>query len=751
MNRLSRFGHRFGLGRAIGLLLLFVFLAIRYWDPAPLQELRLRSFDLYQLMRPRVTQERPVAIVDIDEQSLRAYGQWPWARTRVADLINRLTNLQSAAIGFDIVFSEPDRLSPAVAAGSFANLDDATRAKLEALPSNDDVLAAAIRKSRVVLGQSGFAAGLNQGDTSSMPRSSIAWRPLDPSPYLITFPDLLRNVAVLEKASAGRGLFSIAPERDGIVRRVPIVMVAGGEIVPALSLELLRVGLGAPVLRINTDGLGVVSVEKLPVRPPLIDIPTDKNGRVWVHFSPHEHDIYVSAKDVLEGTVALDRIAGKLILIGTSAVGLLDIKTTPVDPAMPGVEIHAQLLEAVLTGSILSYPGYAIGAELIAAFLVGIAIVILAPMIGALPLLILGAGVGAGLAALSWMVFQQQNILIDVTFPLMSSFGVYAALVFVNYLREQVDRQRIRSAFGQYLSPTLVEQLAQNPDKLVLGGEERTMTIMFSDVRGFTTISESFKDDPQGLTHLMNRLLTPMSNAIQARNGTIDKYMGDAIMAFWNAPLDDPNHEANACDAALDMLERLDALNAERKREAEANGKPFIPIKIGIGINTGRVTRRQHGVRHALPVHGAGRLREPRLAHRRPDQILRGSDPDRRAHRARPSRTSSRSSRSISSPSKARPSPRSSTRCWGVRRWPRRPSSKACRRRCTSCSRATGRRIGAAPSRRRRRAGSATACFISTASPTSTRSAFRRSNETRRQPTGTGCSPCRRSNQRPHS
>jgi adenylate cyclase len=590
MNRLSRFGHRFGLGRAIGLLLLFVFLAIRYWDPAPLQELRLRSFDLYQLMRPRVTQERPVAIVDIDEQSLRAYGQWPWARTRVADLINRLTNLQSAAIGFDIVFSEPDRLSPAVAAGSFANLDDATRAKLEALPSNDDVLAAAIRKSRVVLGQSGFAAGLNQGDTSSMPRSSIAWRPLDPSPYLITFPDLLRNVAVLERASAGRGLFSIAPERDGIVRRVPIVMVAGGEIVPALSLDLLRVGLGAPVFRINTDGLGVVSVEKLPVRPPLIDIPTDKNGRVWVHFSPHEHDIYVSAKDVLEGTVALDRIAGKLILIGTSAVGLLDIKTTPVDPAMPGVEIHAQLLEAVLTGSILSYPGYAIGAELIAAFLVGIAIVILAPMIGALPLLILGAGVGAGLAALSWMVFQQQNILIDVTFPLMSSFGVYAALVFVNYLREQVDRQRIRSAFGQYLSPTLVEQLAQNPDKLVLGGEERTMTIMFSDVRGFTTISESFKDDPQGLTHLMNRLLTPMSNAIQARNGTIDKYMGDAIMAFWNAPLDDPNHEANACDAALDMLERLDALNAERKREAEANGKPLIPIKIGIGINTGRVT-----------------------------------------------------------------------------------------------------------------------------------------------------------------
>jgi adenylate cyclase len=394
---------------------------------------------------------------------------------------------------------------------------------------------------------------------------------------------------VLEKAAAGRGLFSIKPERDGMVRRIPIVMEAGGQILPALSLEVLRVAFGAQAIRIITDpdGWGLQQVQTIP---PRFQLPTDSNGSLWVHFSRHEQEIYVSAKDVLDGKVAPERIAGKIILIGTSAIGLLDIKTTPVDPAMPGVEVHAQLIEAALTGSILSYPFYAKGVELTVAFLVGVGIVIFAPMIGALPLLILGACVGTGLAAVSWYFFQEQNLLIDVTFPLMSSFGVYAALVFVNYVREQLDRQRIRSAFGQYLSPTLVEQLAQNPEKLVLGGEERTMTIMFSDVRGFTTISESFKDDPQGLTTLMNRLLTPTSNAIQARNGTIDKYMGDAIMAFWNAPLDDHDHEANACDAALDMLERLDELNAERKREAEASGKPFIPIKIGIGINTGRVT-----------------------------------------------------------------------------------------------------------------------------------------------------------------
>ena len=224
MNRLSRFGHRFGLGRAIGLLLLIAFLLIRVWDPPPLQELRLRSFDLYQLMRPRVTDQRPVAIVDIDEQSLRTYGQWPWPRTLIADLVNRLTALHSAAIAFDVIFSEPDRMSPAVAANSFSDLDDATRAKLQSLPSNDDVLAAAIRKSRVVLGQAGIPVRVDQGDVSSLPRTSVATRPPDPKPFLVTFPYLLRNVPVLEKAAAGRGLFSIDPDRDGIVRLVPIVM-----------------------------------------------------------------------------------------------------------------------------------------------------------------------------------------------------------------------------------------------------------------------------------------------------------------------------------------------------------------------------------------------------------------------------------------------------------------------------------------------------------------------------------------------
>ena len=193
----------------------------------------------------------------------------------------------------------------------------------------------------------------------------------------------------------------------------------------------------------------------------------------------------------------------------------------------------------------------------------------------------------AGFIGLAWYFFVAHNLLIDFTYPLFSCWLIYLVLTFVNYFREQRQRQQIRSAFGFYLSPPLVEQLAKSPEKLVLGGEERRMTILFSDVRGFTTISEHYKDDPQGLTQLMNRFLTPLTNAIIERKGTIDKYIGDAIMAFWNAPLDDDEHEANACAAALEMLSRAEDLNVELKREAEANGGVYMPLRIGIGLNSG--------------------------------------------------------------------------------------------------------------------------------------------------------------------
>ena len=555
-------------------------IALRIWDPAPLENLRLRAFDYYQVLKPRIPFQRPVVIVDIDEASLRAHGQWPWPRTLVADLVEKLKASGSAAIGFDVIFAEADRMSPANVARALRDLDVDTRDRLAKLPSNDEVMANALRGTRAVLGQSGILA--TTAPDPSLPRSGIATVGPDPSPYLITYLGLLTNVPALEQAAAGRGLLTIRNERDGVVRRLPLVVKAGGIIAPALTLDLLRVVTNSGAILVRTDAAGVKSVAI-----PGLEIPTDRNGQLWIHFGPHDPARYVSAKDLIAGGVPPDRFRGKLVLIGTSSVGLLDIKTTPLDPAIPGVEIHAQVLESILARAVLSHPNWGKLAELTATAVVGTAIAVLAPVIGAGPLFVLGAAVAAILIAGSWFFFDRSGLLLDFTFPLLASFLIYVTLVFISYVREQKDRRRIRLAFGQYLSPALVEQLAQSPEKLVLGGEERMMTVMFSDVRDFTAISESFKRDPQGLTQLMNRFLTPLTTAIIGRKGTIDKYMGDAIMAFWNAPLDDPDHERNACLAALDMIRRVEELNRVRADEARLAGAAFMPIRIGVGINTG--------------------------------------------------------------------------------------------------------------------------------------------------------------------
>jgi adenylate cyclase len=575
------FARRFGYARLACLALLIAFAAFRIVDPAPVEEIRVRTFDTFQRFDPRKKTVRPVTIVDIDDKSMEKLGQWPWPRTRIADLITELTRLGAVVIAFDAVFSEPDRLNPNIAADTFRNLDEATREKLRLLPSNDQIFADAIKASRVVLGESGLPEEIAALD-KTLPVTGLAMLGEEPQRFMFDFPGLLRNVPVLEHAAAGRGLFTIRPERDGIVRRVPMIMQAQGLTMPSLTFEMLRVATGSGTILIKAEKAGIKSVGIKGLQ-----IPTDHNGQFWVHYARNDASIYVPAINVLEKNVAPDMIAGKLVLIGTSAVGLNDIKTTPVSRAMPGVEIHAQVLESALTGAVISQPIYGIAIEFTTALLFGLLVIAFAPAFGPVTLVALGAVFATALIGTSWYFYTQYKLLIDFTYPLLSTTAIYLTLIFSSFVREQAQRKQIRGAFAQYMSPVLVEQLAQSPEKLVLGGEEREMTIMFSDVRGFTTISESYKHDPQGLTALMNRFLTPLTNAILARNGYIDKYMGDAIMAFWNAPLDDPQHEINACEAAIDMLERIDELNKVREREAQEGGHAHIPINVGVGLNTG--------------------------------------------------------------------------------------------------------------------------------------------------------------------
>jgi adenylate cyclase len=571
----------FGMGRILGLVLLLDLIALRAWDPAPVEALRHKAFDAYQLIQPRVSPIRSVVIVDIDEQSLHALGQWPWPRTIMADMVTKVTESGSTAIGFDVLFPEPDRASPAVAAETFRGLDDKTRDALRKLPGNDEVFADAIRGSHVVLGQSGYQISTARSEAAQDVQTGIAMIGADPRPYLVRLPHLLGNVPVLEEAAQGRGLFSIIPEGDGTIRRIPLVALADGIMTPSLAMELLRVvtGSGAILIKTESGGIRSIGVQGL-------EIPTDGKGRIWLHFASPDPGKYISALDLLEGRVPREVMAGKIVLIGTSAAGLLDLKITPIHPATPGVELHAQLLESALTHTTLSRPNSTTIVEFAIAVLLSLTLIILAPKMKAGTLFVLGGSVAALTIGVSWYSFTYLRVLIDYTFPLISSLMIYSALVCTNYVAVSADRHRIRSAFSQYISPALVEQLAKSPEKLTLGGEQRDLTVLFSDVRGFTAISELYRDDPQGLTALMNSLFTPLTNDIIERKGTIDKYMGDAIMAFWNAPLYDASHERNACDAALAMLESLAELNARRQRESTAD-QPVPPLKIGIGLNTG--------------------------------------------------------------------------------------------------------------------------------------------------------------------
>ena len=561
--------------------------ALRVFDPVPLQVLRYKIFDFYQRAEPRETSRLPVVIIDIDEESLAEVGQWPWPRTVIADLIRKLLiDYQVSAAAFDIVFAEPDRTSPGLIAASVQGLDESLRNTLVGLPSNDEVFAKAIKETgRMVLGQSTTSREIVGEDTQKSVKASIGIRAakgVDPNDYVYSFTGLVRNLPELEAAAAGIGVFTYKPSVDGVVRQLPLVMRVGEQYYPALSIELLRVATGQKTIMVKADHAGISGVVMKG-----FEIPTNQNGEFFLRFAPHTRERYVSARDVLNGTLPTERLAGHMALIGTSAVGLLDIKATPVDNAMPGVELHAQLLENVLTKEFLTRPNWAIGAEVVAIVLISLLMIGLVPFLGAVYTLVLGVVSIAGLLGFSWYMFSQAGLLLDMVYVAIATFLVYAVLMYLNYMREERERRQVRSAFSQYMSPALVEQLAQDPSRLKLGGEMRDMTLLFCDIRGFTTISEQF--DAEGLTRFINRFLTPMTQIILERRGTIDKYMGDCIMAFWNAPLDDLDHAKNGVRSALAMVDGVKALNTALKTEAEAESRKFVPVNIGIGVNSGIV------------------------------------------------------------------------------------------------------------------------------------------------------------------
>lgn len=536
-------------------------------------------FDGFQRAAPRTATADPgVVVVDIDEASLQHIGQWPWPRDRVGQLVDMLGGMGAAAIAFDMVFTEPDRTSLGPQLQRLQAQGFAVQLPAGAPLDNDALFAASIARNPVVLG---VALSDEPGLALSPPMAGLSFAGTDPRRYLEATGGGLSNLPGLTQAASGIGSFSFPPARDNIIRNMPLVAVAGGQLYPGLGVEALRVAQGASGLMLrSSDASGEVGGSRLAltsVKVGVLALPSMADGRLRVHFSGMPHMTVIPAWQLLQGDAAAlaDKVEGRIVLVGTSAIGLRDIVATPLAAAAPGVNVHAELIDQALNQQFLQRPDWARGAEVVAAVLASLLLLLVLrlgrPVLSSLALsLLLGALLGG-----AWWAYRRHAMLLDPLPGLLCLLSVFLTMMPALLFLGNREKRFVRTAFGRYLSPALVERLSQDAQALQLGGENREITVLFSDIRGFTTLSENLA--PDALTALLNRYLTPMTDVLLAHEATIDKYIGDAIMAFWNAPVDIPDHPRKACLAALGMAAAVDALNA-------ACGSA---IRIGVGLHVG--------------------------------------------------------------------------------------------------------------------------------------------------------------------
>ena len=621
-------------------VLLAVVLGLRLHDPAPLQAFRLKLFDFYNQIAPRPHTPAPVAIVDIDEESLRRFGQWPWPRTLVAELLRRLFEDGARVVAFNIVFADPDRTAPRQVLPQWFGqpvLDpqrlrpeerNLVTAILESIPDHDRVLADAIEHARPREGAGGVVAGVvllpegadcpsapalsisthnggpgkpgretrrreaSNGECLPAVKASYARAGDDPLPFLPSYRGATINLPAIERGADGIGSFNLTAEPDGIVRRVPILMRVGDRVFPTLGPEAVRVFLGASTYVIRSSG---ASMERSFGEPTGLDsikighriVPVDAAGRLWLHFAQDRPERRIPAWRILAEEFDAGTIAGRIVFVGTSAPGLASLRVTPLGRELTGTEIHAEVAEQILVGDFVRTASWHTGLDFLLIVLIGAAIILAGPRFGALSGAVAVLAVLAALTGTSWYLYVERQFFFDPVYGGIAVLAVFMGTSVLSWLRSEGERAWVRKAFDQYLSPALVEQLAREPERLRLGGDLRVMTFLFCDVRDFTSISETCKSDPRGLIRLVNRFLGALTDVVLSRNGTIDKYMGDCIMAYWNAPLDDAEHARHACEAALAMSAALDRLNADLAAEAATDGRTPVRIRAGIGINTG--------------------------------------------------------------------------------------------------------------------------------------------------------------------
>ena len=607
MSYLKRIGlplQKFILPFIAPMAVLLTAVSLQLWQPYPIEFTRNLVFDQYNRWLPRHEQDSPVVFVDIDEASLARLGQFPWPRSVFADLVDKMTGYGSAAIAFDILFTEADRTAPAEILPVWENLRlsenapewQALRAAITAqITSPDDALARAMSDAPVIMAtmMSDEAARL------AAPKAGIAVRAqgssdtdgLDPMRNVPASSFAISNRDVLNDNALGLGSINARIDDDGIIRRASLLFRAGEHIYPSLALESLRVaqGAGSIVLRasdVRGEGSYSAGFGLSRLKVGRLIAPIEPDGSMRLYFAESADIQTVSAYEILQPDFDMTRLAGKIAFIGTSAAGLKDIRATPLNPATPGVEVHIQTVQQMLAGTYLTRPIWVQMAEALATMLIGLGVVVMVYRFSLVPsIAFLGLALISG-AAISWHQFSNHLVLIDPATPGLSIFLTFLTAAFLHFLETARERREVRNAFQYYLAPDMVEQVASDPDKLKLGGETRDLTILFCDIRGFTTISEAFADAPEKLTHIINIFLTGLSSVIQTRSGTIDKYIGDNIMAFWNAPTDVAQHGYQACRATLEMVDALVEVNETLRQDAFLGGFEQ-EIRIGIGLNSG--------------------------------------------------------------------------------------------------------------------------------------------------------------------
>jgi adenylate cyclase len=560
-----------------------------------------------RLTMPRTVDQR-VVLLDIDEKSLSEIGRWPWRRDKMAEIMNKLFDrYQIRLVGFDVVMAEPDESSGLKVLETLGQKElkdnpqfQATFKRLKPQLARDTIFANSLKKRATVLGYYMSNEGVNNGvlPQAVLPAGAFEGRPIQ----IAAFANFGANLRELQQAAMSAGHFNPFIDNDGTVRRVPLVVNHNGSYYESLSLAMVRALVGSPpVVPLFGDAGDYAAIEflTLPSDNGTLKIPVDENVAALVPYrGPQGSFRYISLADVLADRVPLEQLRDKIAIVGTSAPGLLDHRTTPVGEVYPGMEVHANLISGMLEGRIKYRPQYVNAVELLTVLLIGIAMIFMFPWHSPLRATTATLGLLAVVVGLNLYAWQYVNAVL----PLAGSLLLLAALFVLNmsygYFVESKAKRQFTELFGQYVPPELVEEMSRNPESYSMEGRKAELTVLFSDVRGFTTISEGM--EPKKLEQLMNEYLGAMTLVIRKHRGTLDKYIGDAIMAFWGAPVADADHPRNGVITALEMHAALTELN---KALVE---KGFPALKIGVGVNTGDMTVGDMGsvIRKAYTVMG---------------------------------------------------------------------------------------------------------------------------------------------------